>query len=256
MIDWITNLVIQASIEWSLLIIFLVSFFESLALVGLILPGAILMASLGTMIGSNHIGLYPAWVVGSIGCLLGDWLSYYFGWQFKEPLNNWKFLKKYEKILKKIKHALYKYSLITIISGRFIGHTRPLVPLIAGMIGLPIKKFLLPNIIGCIFWPPVYFIPGILAGIIIDIPQNKQHSIFKLLLFTIIIIFWIGVWLCWRWKNFNHKNNWLNRLLSLYILRWLAPLFLITGIIGLVAIQYHPIMMIFHHLLWNVFISY
>lgn len=255
MSNWIENLVTQHSMEWSLLIVFLVSFFESLALVGLILPGAILMASLGAMIGSNHISLYPAWMSAFIGCLIGDWLSYYIGRLFKNPLNRCRFLKKYSIILEKIKNALHKYSLFTIIAGRFIGHTRPLIPLIAGTMGLPVKSFILPNIIGCILWPPLYFIPGILAGVIIDIPENKQSGMFKWLIFATVIIFWTGIWLCWRWKSFNSKKNYyLNKILTLYRLKWLAPLFVITGVIGLIAIQYHPTTILFFHLLWRVFV--
>ncbi|RAP71094.1 inner membrane yabI domain protein [Candidatus Erwinia dacicola] len=33
--------------------------------------------------------LYPALAVETIGCLLGDWISYFIGWQFKGPLHRW-----------------------------------------------------------------------------------------------------------------------------------------------------------------------
>lgn len=64
--------------------------------------------------------------------------------------------------------------MFTILVGRFVGPTRPLVPMVAGMLDLPVAKFITPNIIGCLLWPPFYFLPGILAGAAIDIPAGMQ----------------------------------------------------------------------------------
>ena len=87
---------------------------------------------------------------------------------FEQPLaRNHAFeriLKKNRALLEKTEHALHQHSMITILIGRFVGPTRPLVPMVAGMLDLPVAKFITPNIIGCLLWPPLYFLPGILAG--------------------------------------------------------------------------------------------
>lgn len=72
--------------------------------------------------------------------------------------------------------------MFTILVGRFVGPTRPLVPMVAGMLDLPVAKFITPNIIGCLLWPQFYFLPGILAGAAIDIPAGMQSGEFKWLL--------------------------------------------------------------------------
>ena len=64
--------------------------------------------------------------------------------------------------------------MMTVLIGRFVGPTRPVVPMVAGMLALPPRKFIPPNIIGCITWPPIYFLPGILAGVAIDIPAGSD----------------------------------------------------------------------------------
>lgn len=251
----IESLVTQ-SMTWSLTIVIIISFLESLALIGLILPGAIVMASLGAMIGSGKISLYPAWIAGTTGCLLGDWLSFYLGKKFKNSLHQWNFLKKYNLILDKIKYALYKYSMFTILIGKFIGHTRPLILLIAGMMDLSVKKILIPTLISCLLWPPLYFIPGILTGAIIDIPTNKYSIFFKILLFITIIFFWIGIWLCWRWKSYYKKDDWITQSISINNIRWIASFFLIFGLVGFIGVQFHPMMILFRRSLFNVFIIY
>ncbi|MCV5927765.1 DedA family protein, partial [Escherichia coli] len=83
----------------------------------------------------------------------------------------------------------------------FVGPTRPLVPMVAGMLDLPVAKFVLPNIIGCLLWPPLYFLPGILAGAAIDIPADENSASFKWLLLGAALLAWLAGWLCWRlWR--------------------------------------------------------
>ncbi|MFG1173784.1 DedA family protein [Erwiniaceae bacterium CAU 1747] len=249
---WLQHIITQ-SLAWSLLAVGLVTFLESLALVGLLLPGTVLMASFGALIGSGQVELYPAWLAGIIGCLLGDWISYLIGWQFKGPLHRWSFIKRHQKLMDKTEHALHEHSMLTIIVGRFIGPTRPLIPLVAGMLELPVRKFLPPNLIGCILWPPLYLLPGILAGVAIDVPENASSGLFKWLLLLVAIVVWLGCWLCWRWLRLKKQQDWATPYLPASRLRWLAPVMLVLAIGSFTAIQFHPLMPVFRHLLWQVF---
>ncbi|ECN8654466.1 DedA family protein, partial [Salmonella enterica subsp. enterica] len=92
---------ITQSTLYSLIAVLLVAFLESLALVGLILPGTVLMAGLGALIGSGELNFWHAWLVGIIGCLMGDWISFWLGWRFKKPLHRWSFMKKNKSLLDK-----------------------------------------------------------------------------------------------------------------------------------------------------------
>ena len=249
---WLQHLVTQ-SLAWSLLAVGLVAFLESLALVGLILPGAVLMASFGALIGKGDVALYPAWFAGILGCLLGDWISFLAGWKFKGPLHRWSFIKRHKKLVDKTEHALHQHSMFTIMVGRFVGPTRPLIPLIAGMLELPIRKFVPPNIIGCLLWPPVYFMPGILAGVAIDVPTENNSHLFKWQLLLVALIVWLGCWLGWRWLKPKKNADWATKYLPADRLRWLAPLMLLVAVGSFTAIQFHPQMAVFRHLLWQVF---
>ncbi|NIG34499.1 hypothetical protein C1Y43_09865 [Pantoea sp. ICBG 828] len=251
---WIQHLFTQ-SLEYALIAVALVTFLESLAFVGLLLPGTVLMASLGALVGSGQIGLYPAWAAGLAGCLIGDWVSYGIGWKFQGPLHRWKYLQKYKGLLDKTEHALHQHSMFTILVGRFVGPTRPLIPLAAGMLELPVRKFLPPNIIGCILWPPAYLMPGILAGVAIDVPQAAQGDSFKWLLLAVALLLWIGGWLLWRWWRSGKSVDWATPYLPLARLRWLAPLMALIGVSAFIALLFHPMMPIFLQLLWKVFFA-
>ncbi len=55
---------ITQSTVYSLLAVMLVAFLESLALVGLILPGTVMMAGLGALIGGGGVNFWQAWLAG------------------------------------------------------------------------------------------------------------------------------------------------------------------------------------------------
>ena len=99
-----------------------------------------MMAGLGALIGGGEVNFWQAWLAGIVGCLLGDWISFWLGWRFKKPLHRWSFMKKNRALLEKTEHALHQHSMITILIGRFVGPTRPLVPMVAGMLDLPVAS--------------------------------------------------------------------------------------------------------------------
>ncbi|MEG3135283.1 DedA family protein [Rouxiella sp. T17] len=249
---YLQHLVAQ-SVGFALALVCVVAFFESLALVGLLLPGTVMMATLGALIGSGQVGLYEAWLAAGVGCFLGDWASYFIGRGFKEPLHNWSFLKRYQALLDKTGNALEKHSFATVILGRFIGPTRPLVPLLAGMLNLPPYKFAPPNIVGCITWPPVYFLPGILAGVAIDIPHSADSTTFKWLLFVTVVLIWLSGWLVWRWARSGKANpDALTKWLPLTRLRWVTVISLAATAYSIFMLSQQPLMPIYAHLLYHV----
>ena len=207
---------ITQSLAFTLMVVLLVAFLESLALVGLLLPGTVMMASIGALIGSGKVDFYYARAAGIVGCLLGDWISYFVGRAFKGPLHRWSFLKKNKALLDKTEHALHQHSMATVLIGRFVGPTRPLVPMVAGMLDLPPYKFALPNIIGCLTAAGLFF-PRHPAGVAIDIPAGANSAMFKWLLLAAALTLWLAVWLSWRWWREGKRNA--DRLS-----RWLTPL--------------------------------
>ncbi len=73
---------ITQSTVYSLMAVVLVAFLESLALVGLITRyGA--DGGAGTLIGSGELSFWHAWLAGIVGCLLGNWISFWLGWRLK-----------------------------------------------------------------------------------------------------------------------------------------------------------------------------
>jgi hypothetical protein len=69
---------------WAAPIVLLLAFGESLAFVSLLVPAWGALVAIGALIGVSGISFWPVWLAGGLGAALGDWVSYWFGYRYKE----------------------------------------------------------------------------------------------------------------------------------------------------------------------------
>jgi membrane protein DedA with SNARE-associated domain len=246
------NYVSNQSLIYFCLTVMIISFAESLALIGLFIPGIVIMSAIGVIIANSHIKFYPAWISSSIGCLLGDWISYFIGWKFKKKINKLKLFQKNIFVINKIKKILYKYSILTVFFGKFIGPTRPIIPMISGMLNIPfIKKFFWPNLFSCIIWPLVYLMPGIIATLLIKLPDYNNNNYFKTFLISNILIIIVSIWIIYiRIKN--KKNKIIHFLIKKNIF-WIPKILLTIGILNILILQFNSKMILLRNLIIEIF---
>ena len=71
---------------WGVSIVFFVSFLESLVLIGILLPGIVILFGVGTLIGLGLLELVPVWVAASVGAFFGDALSFRLASKLDNPM--------------------------------------------------------------------------------------------------------------------------------------------------------------------------
>lgn len=146
------------------LVTFIISAAESVAIIGTIVPGSIMMTGLGTLAGAGVIPLYETLFWATLGAIVGDGISYWFGHYFKNRLKiMWPF-RRNPSLLMTGEIYFYKYGSMSVFIGRFVGPVRALVPLVAGMLGMKPLQFIIANVTSAILWAPAYMLPGILLG--------------------------------------------------------------------------------------------
>lgn len=145
---------------WSTIVILLISLCESLAVVGLFIPGLIIMGIIGGLVGAGTLDLTSTLIAATLGAIFGDSISYSLGRRFKNHLPElWPF-KKFPHWLGRGKDFFTRYGEMSIVFGRFVGPVRPFIPVIAGTMAMNPKRFLFANIISAILWAPIYMLPG------------------------------------------------------------------------------------------------
>lgn len=198
------------------LVTFIISAGESVAIIGTIVPGSIMMTALGTLAGAGVIPLWSTIIWAILGAIVGDGISYWMGHYFKERLPRmWPF-NRYPDFLTKGEVFFLKYGSMSVFIGRFVGPVRALVPLVAGMMGMKPLQFTLANIASAIFWAPAYMLPGILLGAAsLELPPEIAiHVILVVLLITLFIL------LC-LWFTYKLFRVFLTRTRRLQINLWL-----------------------------------
>lgn len=184
--QWLQQLLTDYQ-AYALLILFLLVFAESVAVLGLLVPGTALMFSFGVLIGAEQMGFWTACLVGAAAGLIGDSLSYLAGRKFRPQLENWNWLSRQKKELDKISAALENNVWLAIVAGRFIGPSRPLLPLLAGMLQLPPSRYFPAATLACVLWPIAYFLPGILAGVAWQMKGTNLTLFYSLLAGSVLL---------------------------------------------------------------------
>ncbi len=121
---------IKVNEKWALPVIFVLAFGESIAFVSLVLPFWGILVALGVILPSTDIGFWYALCAASIGAALGDWMSFWIGYRFKDTIAKvWPFTT-HPDILPKGEVIFYKYGAWAIWLARFSGPLRASVPIV------------------------------------------------------------------------------------------------------------------------------
>ncbi|WP_286240027.1 bifunctional DedA family/phosphatase PAP2 family protein [Neptuniibacter halophilus] len=187
--DYLSQL-IQPGADQLLLLIAACALLESLAFVGLLLPGVALLFLLASMAAEQGLGLTAVLSAAFAGALLGDGLSFLLGRYAADRIAQLPLLQKHPEWLSRSEAFFRRYGIASLFIGRFIGPLRPLIPFIAGTLGLRPGRYLAINIASALLWAPFYLLPGYLAGLALSSLQLNPGLLLELLL-----ILALSIWL-------------------------------------------------------------
>ncbi|MDF1640315.1 DedA family protein [Thalassolituus oleivorans] len=142
-----------------ILLLLLTAFAESLAVVGLLVPGIAILIGLTVIAPELGISPWTWWLVGTIGAFLGDGTSFWLGRRAQGRLHHWHFFQRHPDWLAHSHEFFTRYGVWSIAFGRFIGPLRPLVPVVAGASAMPTSSFLLANTLSSPAWAAAYLLP-------------------------------------------------------------------------------------------------
>ncbi len=168
----------ESIIKLGMPLLLFVIFAETGLFVGFFLPGDSLVFISGLLCATDHsllkVNLPELLTFLSIAAILGNLTGYFFGWKVGMKLYN-----KKDSLLFKKRHldatrSFYeRHGGKTIILGRFLPIIRTFAPILAGIIKIDIKKFMLYNVVGAIAWIGSIGSIGYFLGV--KVPMIKQY---------------------------------------------------------------------------------
>lgn len=208
---------LSANPGWAGFWIFVMSFIESLAFVGILVPGIIILFGIGALISFGAIEMLPVWLWGSAGALAGDVISYAVGHRYRGQLTeSWPF-SRFPTMLERSREFFREHGAKSVAIGRFIGPLRPVIPITAGMMGMAPRRFLMVAVPACFVWTPAYLIPGMLFGASLEVASEYAGRM-ALVLAIAVGALWLTWWVIWTAYGLaaSRSARWLR-----HFIRWL-----------------------------------
>ena len=162
---WLT-----ANPQWLGLAVFIVACVECLAIAGIIVPGTVLLFAIAVMAGSGALSLGQTLLLGFLGGLLGDAVSYALGRRFHQNIRRLPLLRSHPEWMNGAESYFHRYGIVSLLVGRFIGPLRPMLPMVAGMCDMPIPRFIGVSLLAGAGWSVAYLLPGWATGAAIRLP--------------------------------------------------------------------------------------
>ena len=171
------------------LLLFIV-FAETGLFFGFFLPGDSLLFVAGLLTTSKYIdqpvGILVALLI--IAAFAGSCVGYYFGvWakRYFRPKDSNLFFK--QKYLDMAQEFYSRYGMMAFIVGRFLPIVRTFVPILAGIVRIDVKKFLVYNLLGAALWISSLVMAGYwLGNLFPGLVDNVEFIIVTLIIVTAI----------------------------------------------------------------------
>ena len=174
------------------LLIGAIALLESLALIGLLLPGVVLITAVASLAGHQDVGVVVLLLAAFFGAVIGDGLSFILGSTQRERVSRLWPLSRHPDWLARGTRFFRRYGSLSVFLGRFVGPVRPIIPLVAGMLQMKPGAFLWANLISAVIWAPAYVLPGYLLGQtwqqLLDIPPGLEALLVTMGIVLVVLI--------------------------------------------------------------------
>lgn len=180
---------------WGYWVVFAFALLESLAFVGTLVPGTIFIVLAGFLSARGLFDFKDLFILTTLGAILGDSISYYLG------TRGTMFFTKKNKIFKlshldQGKEFFEKHGNKSIFLGRFVGVIRPIMPFVAGLSEMKIRKFLFWDVLSGLLWAAFHLALGYFFGGSLSLIETWTDRIgyFIFILLLILTLIWLIVW--------------------------------------------------------------
>jgi len=190
---------LEALLAWMLqhpglsgLAVFAVAMLESVLLLGIVVPGALMMLAIGALVALGALDLWStlAWAVA--GAVTGDGLSYWIGRHFRERLRGMWPLRRFPALMDRGEVFFRRHGGKSVVFGRFVGPVRAVVPTIAGMLGMSPGRFAVINILSALAWAPAYILPGVAFGASLQLASEVAWRLALMVLAVVALLLLTG----------------------------------------------------------------
>ena len=183
--------IINAFGDYVALAVTLIIFLETAFILTSFLPGDSLLFLTGLALATSTswlpdwLGFILIWLAAFIGTQVGYWVGYKIGPPLFEQNRN--FILN-EKVLARTHEFFEKYGARAVVLARFVPILRALIPMLAGISRMDLKRFTQLNLIGATVWVGVFMLAGYWLGQIPLVKEHLETTVILIIIFTSLLL--------------------------------------------------------------------
>ena len=183
--------IINAFGDYVALAVTLIIFLETAFILTSFLPGDSLLFLTGLALATSTswlpdwVGFILIWLAAFVGTQVGYWIGYKIGPPLFEQNRN--FILN-EKVLARTHEFFEKYGARAVVLARFVPILRALIPMLAGISRMDLKRFTQLNLIGATVWVGVFMLAGYWLGQIPLVKEHLETTVILIIIFTSLLL--------------------------------------------------------------------
>lgn len=132
--------------------VFVAALLESLAVVGLFVPGTAVVITAGAAARAGEASTLLVIAAAALGAGAGGLFSFAFGLQLHgwKPLRPW--LERHAEAVANAQRLLTRFGALAVFAASLLGPTRAFVPMLAGAGKMPARRFAVAHLSGSLVW--------------------------------------------------------------------------------------------------------
>jgi membrane-associated protein len=190
--NWLDAAEILAAFgEWAAIAVTVIVFLETAFILTSFLPGDSLLFLTGLTLANSEswlpdwAGFLLIWFAAIAGSQTGYWIGYKLGPALFQRNSNFIFN---EGVVEKTHRFFDRYGARAVILARFVPILRALIPMLAGISKMDLKRFTRLNVIGATAWLGTFMVPGYLLGNVPLVKENLEVTVLLIVLGTSLIL--------------------------------------------------------------------
>lgn len=170
--------------------VLLLSLSESLPVIGAFVPGSAVIIALSALVPGGTLKLWPMLAAAFVGAIIGDGFAFWLGHRYhREILTRWP-LNRAPELLARSEAFFTRHGDKSVFIARFTPGVRAVVPLFAGILHVPMRRFYVANILSALVWAPSHILPGVLVGASLGIFGAAAEPL-ALIALLLVILGWL-----------------------------------------------------------------
>lgn len=183
--------IINAFGDWVAAAVAIIIFLETSFIPTSFLPGDSLLFLTGLAMANSDswlpdwAGFILIWNAAFVGTQVGYWVGYRIG----PPLfqRNRNFILN-ERVLEKTHDFFEKYGTRAVVLARFVPILRALIPMLAGISRMDIRRFTRLNAIGATAWTGIFLLAGYVLGNVPAVKENLEITVIWIVIGTSLLL--------------------------------------------------------------------